>query len=306
MKSDPDCKGGEKSEADTQPVTRIINTVSDPFSITIIMNDFVFTHLMKNDTYFKVHGIANTGFSRTYIIEDHNSLMAVDVGSAGAARDIEYYIRIHLGRDIADLEYITATHFHIDHIGGIGPLLRRCAPATKVLFHRRVQDYLTGKKKISLIRNWFSGLMPASIVSARYVRRISHLVFMNMAGIPLPGFRNIVDLSFPREKISYFGNDGGKRYKLGYGDWDILETPGHTEDSISFYNEETGELICGDLIINIAKGGRGSLNRFHWRDDVIRNSFRYLQNTIEPSIIYPGHGDTIRNKPNPLCRVEIF
>ena len=71
---------------------------------------------MKPEEIFMVHPIANTGFSRTYIIEGRSSLMVVDVESVGAARDIEEYITGKLGRSLKDLQYITATHFHIDHI----------------------------------------------------------------------------------------------------------------------------------------------------------------------------------------------
>lgn len=261
---------------------------------------------VKPEEIFKVHPIANTGFSRTYIIEGRSSLMAVDVGSVGAARDTEEYITGKLGRNLKDLKYITATHFHIDHIGGIGYLIDKCSTTTKVLFNYRIADYLSGKKKISLIRNWFSGLMPASVASARYVRRLSHLEFMNLAGIPLPGLRNFVKLPFKAEKICYIGSNGKRRYSLGFGNWEVLETPGHTEDSVSFFSEKTGELICGDLIINISKGGPGRLNRFYWRKDIIQDSLNYLCDTIKPVIIYPGHGDIIRDRENALLDVETF
>ena len=93
---------------------------------------------------------------------------------------------------------------------------------------------------------------------------------------------------------------------LGFEKWEVLETPGHTEDSVSFFSEKTGELICGDLIINISKGGPGRLNRFYWRKDIIQDSFNYLCDTIKPVIIYPGHGDIIRDRGNALLGVDTF
>jgi glyoxylase-like metal-dependent hydrolase (beta-lactamase superfamily II) len=253
-----------------------------------------------------VHTLPNTGLSRTYVVEGRDSLMAVDVGSIGSAKDVEDYIHHCLGGNLNDLRFVAATHFHIDHIGGMGYLIKRCPQTTQVLFHNRVRDYLSGKKKISLIRNWFSGLVPASLASTRYIRRISHLAFMNLAGIPLPGVRNIVNLPYMREKITYFGVNGHLRYKLGFDQWDVIETPGHTEDSVSFFHDKTGELICGDLVVNIPKGGHGTLNRFHWRSDVIKESFQYLRDSITPVVIYPGHGDIIRDENNALMGVETF
>jgi glyoxylase-like metal-dependent hydrolase (beta-lactamase superfamily II) len=262
--------------------------------------------MKKNSESLNVHTIANTGLSRTYVIEGCDSLMAVDVGSVGSARDVEDYIHNSLGRNLDDLRYVTATHFHIDHIGGMGYLIKRCPQTTQVLFHNHVKDYLSGRRKISLIRNWFSGLVPVSLASTRYIRRISHLAFMNLAGIPLPGIRNIVDLPYGRERIMYFGAEGHRRYKLGFDQWDVIETPGHTEDSVSFFHKQTGEFICGDLIVNVPKGGRGTLNRFHWRGDVIKDSFQYLRDSINPVVIYPGHGDIIRDKDDALMGVETF
>jgi len=262
--------------------------------------------MRKRSETLNVHILANTGLSRTYIIEGRDSLMAVDVGSVGSAKDVEDYIHNCLGRNLDDLRFVTATHFHIDHIGGIGYLIKRCPQRTQVLFHKSVRDYLSGKKKISLIKNWFSGLVPASIASTRYIRRISHLAFMNLAGIPLLGVRNFVKLPYSGGKITYFGVNGYRRYKLGFDQWDVIETPGHTEDSVSFFHDETGELICGDLIVNISKGGHGTLNRFHWRGDVIKKSFQSLCDTISPVVIYPGHGDIIRHEENALMGITTF
>ncbi|MDO9515403.1 MAG: MBL fold metallo-hydrolase, partial [Syntrophales bacterium] len=158
---------------------------------------------MGRDNLRRVHPVPNTGFARAYLIEGQEGLMAVDVGSLGCAKDVAGHITRVLGRTLNDLHYVTATHFHIDHIGGIGHLLGMCPPRTRVLFHSMVNDYLTGKKKISLIKNWFVGLPPATVVSARYLRRFSHLAVESLTGIPLPGLRGIINLPFPLDRIDY-------------------------------------------------------------------------------------------------------
>ncbi len=261
------------------------------------------------DNLRKVYPILNTGFARAYLIEGSEGLMAVDVGSPGCAKDIAGYITRVLGRTLDDLKYITATHFHIDHIGGIGHLLDMCPPRTRVLFHYMVKDYITGRKKISLIRNWFVGLPPATMVSARYLRRFSHLAVESLTGIPIPGLRNIIRLPFSHDRIDYFGSEGKKIYPLGdsgFEEWEAIKTPGHTEDSVCFFNRATGELISGDLIINISKDGRGKLNRFHWSRNVIKESYDYLRGTIKPVIIYPGHGEVITGDVGILAKVKTF
>jgi glyoxylase-like metal-dependent hydrolase (beta-lactamase superfamily II) len=254
----------------------------------------------------KVHAIPNTGFSRSYIIEGRSGLVAVDGGSKGSAEDIVAYMMNILGRELRDIRFITATHYHIDHIGGIRYLLEQCHPDTRVLFHYMVRDYLSGTRKISLIHNWFSGLMPATIVSGRYVRRVSHLFFGSLAGVPLPGIRVFTGLPFSTSRISFFGGGVLHRYPLGFEEWEVIETPGHTEDSICFFNEGTGEFISGDLIINVSKRGMGHLNRFCWRRDVIRKSYERLCKDIHPGIIYPGHGEVIETGEDALTTIETF
>ena len=254
----------------------------------------------------KVHVIPNSGLARSYIIVERGGLVVVDVGSRGCAEDVMEYIDTTLGRNLDELRFIAATHYHIDHIGGIGYLLKRCPGNTRVLFHHRVQDYLTGARKLSLIRHWCVGLTPATLVSSRYVRRLSHGIVGSMAGIPLPFIRRFTRLPVDASRIAYFGTAGRGRYRLGFGAWDVIETPGHTEDSVCFYNEETGELISGDTIINITKGGRGNLNRFCWSRDRIRKSYDMLCRDIEPEVIYPGHGAVISNGKDLLMRVATF
>jgi len=256
----------------------------------------------------KVHPVPNTGLARAYLVEGEKGLMAVDVGSIGCAKDIADYVTRVLGRPLDDIRYITATHFHIDHIGGIGRLLGICSPRTRVLFHAMVDDYLTGRRKISLIGNWFVGFPSATMLSLRHLRRISHLGVESLTGIPLPGLRTIVRLPFGSDRIDYFGDEGEESSPLGnfnFGEWEALRTPGHTEDSVSFFNVTTGELLSGDSIISISKDGRGEVNRFCWRRDRIKESYEYLLRTVHPTVIYPGHGEVITG-PDPLSRVKSF
>jgi len=210
-----------------------------------------------------VYPVPYSGFSRTYVLVAEGRLAVVDPGSVGAARDARRFIEEKLGGEMKDVTAVMATHFHIDHIGGIGTLLSFTGPETQVFFHSRVRDCLENKRPLSSMKNWHRGLRPAAWKSARYLRRAAHLRFDSLAGIPLPVFRNLSSLSFAVERIAFFGGSQKKRYPLGFGDWEVIETPGHTGDSVCFYREAAGELLCGDLIINMEEKGRGKLNRFY-------------------------------------------
>jgi len=240
-----------------------------------------------------VHAPPKTGLSRTYVVEGREQLMAVDVGSVGAAQDVVEFVTNRLGRSMNDVKVIAATHFHIDHIGGIGALLELCPFDTRVIFHHLVRDYLDGVRKPSLIHHWTTGLMPATLSSVRNVCLLSHLNFGGWAGIPLPIIRTMTGIPFEKRRITFIGDGRERRYDLGFDGWTVIETPGHTEDSITFYREESGEMICGDLIINARRGGKGMVNHFYWNGRSIRDSYYYLRRETTPVVIYPGHGDVI-------------
>jgi len=266
-----------------------------------------------------VHTVPNCGFSRSYVISGTDGLMIVDIGSVGAADDIEKFISGYPGMAMKDVRFITATHFHIDHIGGMGSFLKKCPPSTKILYHPLVREYNQGKRKLSLIRHWFSGFLPASFWSARYVKRFDHLRFESLSGIPLPVLRNYVRLPGLENRIQYFElnvppplDPIDKTLKplqtcmAGFGVWHVIETPGHTEDSVSFYNPDSGELLCGDLVVNPFKDGRGRLNHFCWSREITNSTYRELVGTLSPKILYPGHGEVMKNPLNVLSAVEAF
>jgi glyoxylase-like metal-dependent hydrolase (beta-lactamase superfamily II) len=136
------------------------------------------------------------------------------------------------------------------------------------------------------------------------VRKWSDLTFDGPAGVPLPFFRDLQSVSYA-DRIRYLEGNRLPRSRVGFGDWEAIAAPGHTEDSIVFFNEASGELISGDLILG-RRDGRGYLNRFCWDEEWIRRTFAALAETIRVRIIYPGHGAIIRDDVDAFSKVECF
>jgi glyoxylase-like metal-dependent hydrolase (beta-lactamase superfamily II) len=258
------------------------------------------------DEVLMVFTLAGCGFARCYVLAEEEGLVVVDCGSIGTAEDVERFVVRELGRSLEEIKCIVATHFHIDHIGGIGHLLKKSGEKTRVIFHRRVRDYLSGKKTLSSQKNWIRGLYPTTFHSIRHVRKWGHLRFESLSGIPLPGLRNLVNLPYHPEKIQYHSDLTTTRHPLGFGQWDVLATPGHTEDSISLYCESSAELVCGDLVLNFKKNGSGSLNRFCCNEETLSKTYKDLCRSMEPQHIYPGHGEIISGTGNVLLKVRTF
>jgi hydroxyacylglutathione hydrolase len=251
-----------------------------------------------------VHCLPPCGFARTYVLSDREGLAVVDIGSVGAAEDAVRFISDQPGLSLAQVRFIVATHFHVDHIGGIARFLEFCPPDTKVLLHPLALQYLRGERTITPLKGWVTGFLSAALGSAGYVHRASHLNFGSFAGIPLPLLRGRRDIGVEADRILPLDADGRKRYSLGFGGWDVLESPGHTEDSICLYQEPSGRLLTGDTILNF-NGPRGPhLNRFCWSETEIRNSFRQLKAETNPRVLYPGHGEAYSGNGDVLSHVR--
>ena len=250
-----------------------------------------------------VHRVADCGFANAYVVEERHGILVIDPGSRGAADKIESLVTDGLGKSMEEVMFIAATHFHIDHINGLGRLLSRCPPATKVIFHHRVRDYLDGTRKLTPMRNWLRGCLPVAIASLKYVQGIRDISF-GISGIPLPVLNGFCRIGFSRQRVEFIGGNGRWRYGFGFGDWEIVETPGHTEDSISFYNSGSGDLVSGDFILGYESCGKGKVARFYWDREVLMRTFVRIRNEIKAANIYPGHGDAIHSPGNALPGVQ--
>ncbi len=237
------------------------------------------------------------GYANTYVIEEPEGTVAVDVGTRYAAEKVFQLVSSKNGSQQGGLRLITATHFHIDHIGGINRLHELC-PEASIHFHLFVGAYLSGKETLSVppLRRWIFGLVPTLFKLGNPLANAYRAAVSEKKGIPLP-------LTGSRNRVAYNGLcDLKDSVTLSPGSgWVVLETPGHTPDSISFYCEEEKALICGDTILNME--GRGELNRFCASWDSIHRSFEKLC-SFEVETMYPGHGTPIEEVKGLLSGVR--
>ena len=85
---------------------------------------------------------------------------------------------------------------------------------------------------------------------------------------------------------------------IGMFKFKIIDTPGHTEDSVSYYFDNNNVLFSGDFLF---KGTIGNYPE-NMEDDMVKslNVFKYMSSNVE---VYPGHGpsttvsDEIKNNP---------
>jgi hydroxyacylglutathione hydrolase len=231
-----------------------------------------------------VHHIRG-GYANTYLIEDGASLVAVDVGTATAANTIRTYLR-EQSRTLPPLRMVTATHFHIDHVGGISRIVH-LFPDVKVLFVHAVGDYLQRRKKLALfpLAKWLKGLVPVVMAEENHLGNTAASLTSDKVAIPLPLLRNFLPSRYSPECTL----DEGRAVPY-LPHWELITTPGHTPDSICLYNSGEGILVSGDTILNMR--GSGELNNFCTDCEKIKESFQKLL-SLKIRTVYPGHGEPL-------------
>ena len=79
-----------------------------------------------------------------------------------------------------------------------------------------------------------------------------------------------------------------KRIKLKNFEFEIIETKGHTDDSVSFYFENENKMFVGDFIFQ-GTIGRTDLETSN-HNEIIKN-IEKIKKYPENTEIYPGHGN---------------
>ncbi|MCX5828976.1 MAG: MBL fold metallo-hydrolase [Deltaproteobacteria bacterium] len=77
----------------------------------------------------------------------------------------------------------------------------------------------------------------------------------------------------------------GQRLRMGDRDFEVIHTTGHSEDSISLFNEDEGVLFVGDAQVIVRSSGG------EYEEDFVQAMKNICQRNVKK--IYFGHGDPI-------------
>lgn len=225
----------------------------------------------------QIHAIKGR-FNHLYLINGEHMTL-IDPEMPSSVQDVFRYVRNTLHRSPTDIRVVCATHCHPDHIGGLGYIYEKLAPT--VALPNASRSYVRGKKRyrIPILQ-----LLHLAKLMVRYRLRptLGDLFTADIVGIwPIPNrFHAVVSQRL----------HNGSQLPQALG-WTTLETPGHSPDSVSFYNEESETLLCGDLIINL--DGKLYLNPVimeDWNQAV--QSLEMLQH-LKVTQLCPGFGPPV-------------
>jgi len=89
----------------------------------------------------------------------------------------------------------------------------------------------------------------------------------------------------------------GETVRIGDDDYRVLHTPGHKDDHVCFYSDETGILFAGDLVFANGGFGRTDLEEGD-RATIVESLDRVLETIGEDlAAMHTGHGPSVTNEP---------
>lgn len=136
------------------------------------------------------------------------------------------YIRYTLQRPITDLKVVMVTHMHPDHAGGAHKLRRA-----------------TGCQIVSAdkLERWYAG------VGGQLMHLIDTGLAYYVARRQGQSFKNLWYPAHLHPDITV--NEGDS--VPGFEEWQVLETPGHTDRDLSLFHLPTRQVYTADLIIKL-------------------------------------------------------
>ncbi|MFC7686861.1 MBL fold metallo-hydrolase [Ureibacillus sp. GCM10028918] len=187
-----------------------------------------------------------------------------------------------LGISISDIEQIVLTHHHNDHTGMVDWILEK-NPSLSIYAHKDTEMILKDENYLEWSAEFFEKLFIefglTREMATQWAYRKGHRGYFEVA------------------KVDGVLKEGD--YVPGLPGFQVIETPGHSQDHISLYNADEQLFICGD---NIIKGVHGGI----FLDAPIQGTERpkpllqYLNNLekcrkLPVRLTYSGHGPVIDN-----------
>ncbi|MGF1720764.1 MBL fold metallo-hydrolase [Vibrio kyushuensis] len=212
----------------------------------------------------KVHTIQ--GYIQTiYLVEYPDKLMLLDGASRADIPRIKAFIENCLCRTFNDLKTVVVTHMHPDHAGG-AHLLRK-QTGCKLVSANKEQDWYAGFEGIVMhltdlaLAKWMAKRMGAKRAALWYPRRLK-----------------------PDYKLSH-----GEAIPQ-FEDWQVLETPGHTDRDLSVYHSKQKVVYIGDLMVSVKKRLIAPFPIFH--PNKYRQSVKLIYD-LECDSVLAAHGGEV-------------
>ena len=198
----------------------------------------------------------------TYLAVYPDKIMLLDGACRPDVPMVLDYIKTTLKRPITDLKVVVVTHMHPDHAGG----------AHK--FREQTGCLIVSADKDT---QWYS----------RIAGRTMHLVDMNLAHyVARRQGRSPKNLYYPAHlKADITVGEGD--CVPGFDEWQVLETPGHTDRDLSLFHLPSRQVYTADLIIKLR---HKFVAPFPVYDPKVYIQSLQKIKALKPSVVMMAHG----------------
>jgi hydroxyacylglutathione hydrolase len=193
--------------------------------------------------------------------------ICIDPGDAESAPEIAEFIK----ENDLELQAITLTHAHLDHIGGVADL-HKLFPQVEIILHKDDEDLYYGLPQQPI----FMGIQPHQLKSLG------------------------LDYDDPPQLTRNWQD--GEVYAVGDLNFKVLHSPGHTRGHVVFAEERERKVFVGDCLF---QGSIGRTDLPGGNFEQLMNSLNEKILTLGDDFkVYTGHGaDTtigIEKRTNPF------
>ena len=165
-------------------------------------------------------------FTCSYLVLTPAGVVAIDAGMKSTGGDM-FHALGELGKTPADVKAILLTHWHNDHTAGACELA--AASGAAVFYHGAEADYLTRKTASFGVRRLLSKVVPETG--------------------PMVLFKGLLE-NAPAKGVAATRHVRGGDVVVG--DFEVVDTPGHTDGHVSYFHRPSRTLFAGDALAVIA------------------------------------------------------
>ena len=182
------------------------------------------------------------GLNNLYLFKNKNDeYLLLDTGINVKKEKILKKLIQKIG-DIKKIKVIVLSHSHADHVGNLKILINEIGDV-RVIAHKNSENILeTGK---SVIPNGFYPFTEKISKKLKSKKNFSKNIFPKLEKTDM---EKVIFINFLQQERILLS-------EYGFGNMEIIETKGHSDDSISLavFNEKNNEkyLFCGDVVQNL-------------------------------------------------------